>query len=97
MMSVYPLTTPLDLWLAREFFKFGPPKWGHYHWTVGVASPTRRRPGMRQHKSFVPHLHSQEKRTVKGSPSGVNDISLFKRFRLVEAWSPVVEYDLGAE
>ncbi|GBP81957.1 hypothetical protein EVAR_62776_1 [Eumeta japonica] len=34
---------------------------GHRHWTVGVASPTRRCPGMRQHKSSVLHLHPQEK------------------------------------
>ncbi|GBP21868.1 hypothetical protein EVAR_6840_1 [Eumeta japonica] len=61
MMSVYPLTIPLNFRLTRESFKFGPPKWGHYHWTVGVVSPTRRRPGMRQHKSSVPHLHPQEK------------------------------------
>ncbi|GBP89916.1 hypothetical protein EVAR_63579_1 [Eumeta japonica] len=47
-MSVYPLTTPLDLRPSREIFKFGPLKWGHLHWTVGVVSPTRRRPGMRQ-------------------------------------------------
>ncbi|GBP66119.1 hypothetical protein EVAR_51288_1 [Eumeta japonica] len=60
-MSVYPLTTPLDLRLAREYFKFGPPKWGHHHWTIGVVSPTRRRPGMRQHKSSVPHLHPHKR------------------------------------
>ncbi|GBP52507.1 hypothetical protein EVAR_32063_1 [Eumeta japonica] len=28
-------------------------------WTVGVVSPTRRHPGMRQHRSSVPHLHPQ--------------------------------------
>ncbi|GBP35259.1 RNA-directed DNA polymerase from mobile element jockey [Eumeta japonica] len=61
MMSVYPMTTPLHLRLAREFFKFGPPKWGHHHWTVGIVSLTRRRPGIRQHKFCVPHLHPQEK------------------------------------
>ncbi|GBP68241.1 hypothetical protein EVAR_48605_1 [Eumeta japonica] len=60
-MSVYPMTTPLDLRLHREIFKFGPLKWGHHHWTVGVVSPTRRRPGIRQHKSSVPHPHPQEK------------------------------------
>ncbi|GBP24447.1 hypothetical protein EVAR_20771_1 [Eumeta japonica] len=54
MMSVYSLTTPLDLRLARELFKFGSLKWGHHHWTVEDVSPTRRRPGMRQHKSSVP-------------------------------------------
>ncbi|GBP12119.1 hypothetical protein EVAR_5940_1 [Eumeta japonica] len=56
-MSVYPLTTPLDLRLSREILKFGPLKWGHHHWTIGVVSPTRRRPGMKQHKSSVPHPH----------------------------------------
>ncbi|GBP91124.1 RNA-directed DNA polymerase from mobile element jockey [Eumeta japonica] len=61
MISVYPLTTPLDPRLSRESFKFGPLKWGHHHWTVGVVSPTRRRPDMRQHKSSVPHLHPQKK------------------------------------
>ncbi|GBP21125.1 hypothetical protein EVAR_11156_1 [Eumeta japonica] len=64
MMSVYPLTTSLDLRLAREFSefsKFGPPKWGYHHWTIGVVSPTRRHPGMRQYKSSIPHVHPQEK------------------------------------
>ncbi|GBP17949.1 hypothetical protein EVAR_16891_1 [Eumeta japonica] len=56
-----PLTTPLDLRLAWELFKCGPLKWGHHHWTVGVVSPTRRHPDMRQHKPSVPHLHPQEK------------------------------------
>ncbi|GBP71895.1 hypothetical protein EVAR_56052_1 [Eumeta japonica] len=60
-MSMYPLTTLLDLRLSREIFKFEPLKWGHHHWTVGVVSPTSRRPGIRQHKSSVPHLHPQEK------------------------------------
>ncbi|GBP53249.1 hypothetical protein EVAR_88133_1 [Eumeta japonica] len=60
VMSVYPLTTPLDLRLAQEFSKFGPPKWGHHHWTVGVVTPTRKRPGMRQRKSSIPHLHPAE-------------------------------------
>ncbi|GBP52496.1 hypothetical protein EVAR_32052_1 [Eumeta japonica] len=61
MMLVYPLTTHFDLRLARKLFKFGLLEWGHHHWTVGVVSPTRRRPGMRQHKPSVPHLHRQEK------------------------------------
>ncbi|GBP41985.1 hypothetical protein EVAR_33789_1 [Eumeta japonica] len=60
-MWVYLLTTPFDLRLSQEIFKFGPLKWSHHHWTVGVISPTRRRLGMRQHKSSVPHLHPQEK------------------------------------
>ncbi|GBP59763.1 hypothetical protein EVAR_44325_1 [Eumeta japonica] len=69
-MSVYPLTTPLDLRLSLEIFNLGPLKWGHHHWTVGVVSPTRRRPGMRQHKSSVPHLQPQE----KGCGRSVNEL-----------------------
>ncbi|GBP57273.1 hypothetical protein EVAR_44090_1 [Eumeta japonica] len=48
------LTTPLDLRLSQEIFKYGPLKWGHHHWTVGVVSPTRRRLGMRQVLRPVP-------------------------------------------
>ncbi|GBP45717.1 hypothetical protein EVAR_44945_1 [Eumeta japonica] len=47
-MKVYPLTTTLDLRLTPEISIFGSPKWGHHHWTIGVASPTRRHPSMRQ-------------------------------------------------
>ncbi|GBP43250.1 hypothetical protein EVAR_39308_1 [Eumeta japonica] len=61
MMSVYSLTTPLDLWLAREFFKFGPLKWGHHHWTVGVVSLMRRRPGMRQPISPPSRIYTRKK------------------------------------
>ncbi|GBP35880.1 hypothetical protein EVAR_23129_1 [Eumeta japonica] len=62
MMSLYPLTTPLDLRLAREFSSLDPQNGViTTDWTVGVVSPTRKRPGMRQHKSSVPHLHPQEK------------------------------------
>ncbi|GBP87007.1 hypothetical protein EVAR_55291_1 [Eumeta japonica] len=60
MMSVYPLTSHLDLRLARELLKFRPLKWGHHHWIIGVVSPTRKHPDMRHHKSSVPHLHPQE-------------------------------------
>ncbi|GBP21129.1 hypothetical protein EVAR_11160_1 [Eumeta japonica] len=67
MMSMYPLTTPLDLQLSREIFKFGPLKWSDHHWTVEVVSPTRRRPGMRQHKSSVPHLYPQKKECGKSA------------------------------
>ncbi|GBO99564.1 hypothetical protein EVAR_717_1 [Eumeta japonica] len=41
--------------------------------TVGVVSPTKRRPGMRQHKSSIPHLHPQEKgcgRSANECPDG---------------------------
>ncbi|GBP80566.1 hypothetical protein EVAR_37670_1 [Eumeta japonica] len=55
-MTVFPLTPPLDLRLTRETSRFGPPKWGHHNWTVEIVSPTRRRPGMRHHRSSVPHL-----------------------------------------
>ncbi|GBP05751.1 hypothetical protein EVAR_5078_1 [Eumeta japonica] len=73
MMSVYTLTTPLNFRLAREFSKFGPPKWGHHHWTVGDVSLTRRRPGITQHKPSIPHLHPQKKgcgRSVNERSSG---------------------------
>ncbi|GBP68125.1 hypothetical protein EVAR_46288_1 [Eumeta japonica] len=53
-MSVYPLTTPLDLRLSREIFMYRHLKWDHDHWTVGVVSLTRRRPGMRQVLRPVP-------------------------------------------
>ncbi|GBP13430.1 hypothetical protein EVAR_4187_1 [Eumeta japonica] len=75
MMSVYQLTTPLDLRLAWESFEFGPPKWGHQHWMMApvivqmVVSPTRICPGTRQHKSSVPHLHPQE--GVPPPPTGL--------------------------
>ncbi|GBP82339.1 hypothetical protein EVAR_90974_1 [Eumeta japonica] len=42
-MSVYPLTTPLDLRLSREIFKYGPLKWDHHHWTGGIV-PQRETP-----------------------------------------------------
>ncbi|GBP77572.1 hypothetical protein EVAR_57250_1 [Eumeta japonica] len=31
-MTVYALTTPLDLRLTRKTSRFGPPKWDHHHW-----------------------------------------------------------------
>ncbi|GBP47509.1 hypothetical protein EVAR_30597_1 [Eumeta japonica] len=50
-----------------------------HYWTVGVVSPTRRRPGMRQHKSSVPHplyIHRTRKKRGVEDPRTVLTIRL---------------------